>query len=151
MSIRAGYDDRQRDSILVYENMTLGSIFFPDQWDWDQLIPELLALLSWSRRCFAISKRFLPYHRILQALFSIISEKSLPFPIFENNDEYCSNCHILSAVLSIEFLSGEHKLLLQKSVWMPLVYARRLFGADTLLSYPVLLWDKRFHLGPETI
>ena len=139
MSIRAGYDDRQRDSILVYENMTLGSIFFPDQWDWDQLIPEQLALLSWSRRCFAISKRFLPYHRILQALFSIISEKSLPFPIFENNDEYCSNCHILSAVLSIEFLSGEHKLLLQKSVWMPLVYARRLFGADTLLSYPVSL------------
>ena len=40
MSIRAGYDDRQRDSILVYENMTLGCIFFPDQWDWDQLIPE---------------------------------------------------------------------------------------------------------------
>ena len=40
MSIRAGYDDRQRDSILVYENMTLGSIFFPDQWDWDQQIPE---------------------------------------------------------------------------------------------------------------
>lgn len=146
MSIRSGYDDRQRDSTFVYENMTLGSIFFPGQWDWDQLIPEQLALLSWSRQYSAISKRSLPYHRILQALFSIISERNLPFPIFENNDEYCSNCHILSVVLSIEFLSGEHRLLLQKSVWIPLVYAHRLFGADTLLSYPFHFRDKRFHL-----
>ena len=29
MSIRAGYDDRQRDPTFVYENMTLGSIFSP--------------------------------------------------------------------------------------------------------------------------
>lgn len=91
MLIRSGYDDRQRDSTFVYENMTPGSIFFPDQWDLDQLIPEQLALLSWSRQYSAISKRSLPYHRILQALFSIISiskrqtvrgKSALAFPVY---------------------------------------------------------------------
>ncbi len=58
MSIRSGYDDRQRESMFVYENVTFCSIFFPDQWDWDRLIPGQLALLSWSRQYSAISKRF---------------------------------------------------------------------------------------------
>ena len=151
MSIRAGYDDRQRDSILVYENMTLGCIFFLDQWDWDQLIPEQLALLSWSRRCFAISKRFLPYHRILQALFSIISEKTFLSPSLKitmntaRTAIFFRQCFPLNSCpeninYCFKNLSGCH--------W----FTPAAFSA--LIRFcliPFHFRNKRFYLGPETI
>ena len=36
MSMGPGYDDRQRDSTAVHQQMTLAAIFFPDPSGWDR-------------------------------------------------------------------------------------------------------------------
>ena len=83
MLICAGYGDRQRDSILVYENMTLGCIFFPDLWDWLLPIPVLWRLLLYWRQYFSISMLSLPNYHIVQDLFSRVSEKTFCRPFLK--------------------------------------------------------------------
>ena len=149
MSIRSGYDDWQRDPTLVYENMAFGSIFFPDQLDWVQLIPALSVLWSLRRRYFATSMQSPPSRHIQPAPFSKAYEKILPLPTFWNNDEYCWNYRILSAEPSTECQYGEHTLSLQRFCGVPSVCALLHVAFGNSFPDHVLLSESMLKLAPK--
>ena len=107
MSVCSGYDDRQWDTMLVDQNVTLASIFFPDPWGYVPRIPELSEPLSCIRRYSAISRQCLPFRHIRPDPFSKASRTIPLSPISESIDEHCWNCRIPSEGLSIGFLYGE--------------------------------------------
>ena len=137
MSVCSGYDDRQRDTMLVDQNVTFASIFFPDPWGCVPRIPERSEPLSCSRRCSAISKQSLPFRHILLALSSKASGTILPSPISGNTDGHCWNCRIPSARLSIGFLYGEQIRFPQKRYDNPLAFVRLRVFSDRSCSDPV--------------
>ena len=136
MSVCSGYDDRQRDTMLVDQNVTFASIFFPDPWDCVPRIPERSEPLSCSRRCSAISRQCLPLRHIRPAPFSKASRTIPLSPISESIDEHCWNCRIPSAGLSIGFLYGGQIRLPQKPCAFPLVFARPRASSDMICSDP---------------
>ena len=136
MSVCSGYDDRQRDTMLVDQNVTFASIFFPDPWGCVPRIPERSEPLSCSRRCSAISRQCLPLRHIRPAPFSKASRTIPLSPISESIDEHCWNCRIPSAGLSIGFLYGEQIRSPQKPCAFPLVFALHRVSSDMFCSDP---------------
>ena len=64
MPVGAGYDEGQRDSMDVYQQMTFGSFFFPDPSGWAPQSVAPSAPLRCPHRCSANTRQFLPDHRI---------------------------------------------------------------------------------------
>ena len=84
MSVRSGYDYRQRDATLVYQYMPLASIFFPDPSDFFPLLPAPAEPLPLHRLCSARSRLYPPSHHIRQGPLATASKKDLPSTISGN-------------------------------------------------------------------
>ena len=136
MPVCSGHDDRQRDTMLVDQNVTFASIFFPDPWGYVPRIPELSEPLSYIRRCFATATQSLPSHHIQPAPSSKASGTILPSSISGNTYGHCWNCRIPSARLSIGFLYGEQIRFPQKRYDNPLAFVRLRVFSDRSSSDP---------------
>ena len=92
VTIRPGNDERQRDSMLVYQQMPLAPFFFPDQSDCFQLLLCLAVPSSWPHRCSATPKISLEDHCILPAPGSRAPRK-IPLPTTHRNTDESHSEH----------------------------------------------------------
>ena len=95
MPISPGYDDRQRDAMLFYQQMAFASFFFPCPSGSDQPPPEPKVLWSWHYQYSAITRRCPPFHHIPPTRLATWPEIPRPFPIGESRHGRNWGCHIL--------------------------------------------------------
>ena len=110
MCIGTRKKDRQRKSLLIYQNTALCPHFFLGLLDFSQQTPKPEVLLPYSRPNFATPSRFLPVHRTVPDLLPIFFQKSPLQATFGTSYVRCSRCHIPGAGLSIDSPFATHRI-----------------------------------------
>ncbi len=104
VTVRPGDDERQRDPTLVYQQMPLAPLFFPDPSDCFQQLLFPGAPSSWLHRCSAIPRLPLSCHRIPPTHVARAARKTRQPATHRNTGGSHSRCQTpLSAMPSIEY------------------------------------------------
>jgi hypothetical protein len=137
MPISPGYDDRQRDAKLVYQQMAFASFFSPGPSGSDQPPPELKGLWSWHYQYSAITRRCPPFHHIPPTRLATWPEIPRPFPTGESRRGRNWGYHIpLWGEPSIGSRCGEHKQYLQIPCDNPTAFCHRPFSGYKICLGP---------------
>ena len=150
MTVRSGYDDGQRDTTTVYEQMAFAAFFSPGPWDLPQHSRAPTELCSCLRQLPAIAKQCPPSHHIRKVHAAKVLEKTHGVPIRGNSDVLHSDSRrLLSARLSTVSRYVTHTLSPQKQYGVQWAFfrLRPCVYIPFLAAFPA--WVSKVQLWPQ--